>query len=92
MRRRFLERFEQRVRGADRHAIGFIDQYDLEAPDQWTIDDLLLEPADLFDLDLRIGQLLVRLDQHKVRMGGGLDLPAGPAEATGIRARALPRN
>ena len=86
MPRWFFECFEQRVGRADCHAVGFIDEHDLEASDQRTIDDLLLETADLLNLDLRIGQLAVRFDQGKVRVCERFNLRAGAAEATGIRA------
>ena len=81
---RFFQRFEQRVGRADRHAVGVVDQTDFSLTDERAVHDLVLDLADLLNLDLLGGLFLVRLDDEKVRMRAGLDLLAGSAGATTV--------
>jgi hypothetical protein len=86
MRRRLLQRFQQRVGRADRHAVGVVDQTDLSLTDERTVHDLVLDLADLLNFYLLSGLFLVRLDNEKVRVCAGLDLLAGPASAATVEA------
>jgi hypothetical protein len=84
MRRWLLQRFQQCVGRADRHAVSVVDQTDFSFADEWTIHDLVLDLADLLNFYLLSGLFLVRLDDEKVRVREGLDLLAGPAGAATI--------
>ena len=46
----------------------------------------MFDVANELDLDLGIGEFVIRLDHHEVRMGARLDLAAGSAGAAGIRS------
>ena len=84
MRGWLLQRFQQRVGRADRHAVGVVDQTDFPLTDERAVHDLVLDLADLLDLDLLGGLFRVRLDDEKVRMRTGLNLLAGPACTTTV--------
>ena len=79
MRGWLLQRFQQCVGRANRHAVGVVDQTDFSLTDERTVHDLVLDLADLLNFDLLGGLFLVRLDDEKVRMCAGLDLLAGSA-------------
>ena len=82
---RLFQCFQQRIGGADRHAIRIVDQADFTIPDQWAIDHLMFDVANELNFDLRIGEFAIGLDHHEVGMGARLDLAAGSADAAGIR-------
>ena len=84
-----FQRFEQRVGCADRHAVGVVDQTDFPLTDERAVHDLVLDLADLLNLDLRGGLFWVRLDDEKVRMRAGVDLLAGSAGATTVETFCL---
>ena len=84
MRRRLLQRFQQCVGRADRHAVGVVDQADFSLADERTVHDLVLDLADLLNFYLLSGLFLVRLDDEKVRVRAGLDLLAGAAGAATV--------
>ena len=84
MRWWLLQRFQQCVGRADRHAVGVVDQTDFSLADERTIHDLVFDLADLLNFYLLSGLFLVRLDNEKVRVCAGLDLLAGPASAATV--------
>ena len=84
MRGRLLQRFQQCVGRADRHAVSVVDQTDFSFADERTIHDLVLDLADLLNFYLLSGLFLVRLDDEKVRMRAGLDLLTGSAGAATV--------
>ena len=83
--RRFLQCLEQRVGGADGHAVGVVDQADLPFAHEGAIDKLLFDLPDLFDLDGRIGEFTVGIDRDEVRVGARGDLQAGTAGAAAVQ-------
>src|SRR5262249_51998910 len=78
--------FQERVRRPDCHSIGVVDQADLSFGHERAVHDLMLDLADLLDLDLPAGLFWIRLDDDEVRMSMGFDLPAGAAGATTVEA------
>jgi hypothetical protein len=73
---RLFEGFEERVGRADRHAIRIVDQANLPHTDEGAVHDLLLDVANLLDLDLRGGLFRIWFDNEKVRMCMRVDLLA----------------
>ena len=86
MSRRFLQRLEQRVGGADGHAVGFIDQADFPFAHEGAIDELLFDLPDLFDLDGGVGEFTVGIDRDEVRVRSRGDLQAGAAGAATVQS------
>ena len=89
MGRWFFQGFEECVGCANRHAVGVVDQTDFSLPDERAIHNLVLDVADLLNLDLLGGLFWVRLDDEKVRMRAGVDLLAGSAFATTVETFCL---
>ena len=83
----FFQCFEKGIGGADRHAIRLVDQADFPIADQRAIDHLVLDVANQLDLDLRIGLLSIRLDDHEIGMGARCNLATGSAGAAAVRFR-----
>ena len=83
MRRRFLERFQQRVEGLVGELMGFVDDVDFEAVAGRTVAQVLDNRAGV--VDLAIGRAV---DLDHVERAAGANLDAGRAFAARIGRRA----
>ena len=84
MRRRLLERLQQRVEGVRREHVHFVDQVDLVAAARRRVLHVVEQLARVVDLGAR-----GRVDLEQVDEAAGVDVAAGAALAAGRRRDAL---
>ena len=84
MRRRFLERLEQRIESAPREHVHFVQEVHLEARAQGHVGGLLPQLADVIDAGVRRG-----VDLDEVHLGTRVGGDATLALAAGFDRRAL---
>ena len=83
MRRRLLERLQQRIEGVIRQHVHFVDEVHLVAAASRRILHVVEQFAGVVDLGARCGIHLDEIDEAAL-----VDFPAGRADAAGIRADA----
>ena len=83
VRRRLLERLQQRVEGMIRQHVHLVDEVHLVAPARRRVLDVVEQLAGVVDLGAR-----GRIDLDEIDEAALVDLAAGRADAAGIRAHA----
>ena len=83
MRRRLLERLEQRIEGVRREHVHFVDQVDLVAAARRRVLHVVEQLARVIDAGARGG-----IDLDQIDAAAGIDLAAAGALAAGRRAHA----
>ena|SRR6476661_3786677 len=84
MARRLFQGLEEGIGGTDGQSVRVVNQANLSFPNEWSIDELLLDLPHLLDFDLRRCCFRIGLDDEVIRVRSRGYLQTGSATSTAV--------